>query len=86
MNRHRVNLRQELTATILHEARHVWVHRHNVKLDTALVRNSRLTRRASCDPKAARHQPCMAHIQDERYDLAEADAEAFAQRYKHLFP
>jgi hypothetical protein len=84
-NRHRLNTRQELTATVLHEARHVWVHRNHVRLDASLTRPGVANRRMSCAQDTAGRM-CMGHIQDERYAIPEADAEAFAHRYKHLYP
>jgi hypothetical protein len=90
-NSHRLNTHQELSATILHELHHVWT-----------FRNSDKDPRKRTMPKAApprRAEPlhcqgespggeCTGHVwvQDPRYLVQEAEAEAFAERYKHLLP
>jgi hypothetical protein len=89
VNVHRLNMRQELTATVLHEARHVWAHyRPDRNLYKLRLLNAPSGRRGTpgCDPRRAGLEMCSAHISDERYAAQEADAEAFANRYKTLFP
>jgi hypothetical protein len=89
INAHRLNTRQELAATVLHEIRHVWVHhqpeRNPYKLQL-LNAPSGPREPLGCGVPRIRGEICVAHIRDERYAAEEADAEAFANRYKALFP
>jgi len=82
---HRVNRNLELTATVLHELWHVYSHARSA----SEPRNRRW-------PKAPpiRVEPIRCPgacngpvwLADPRYAAEEADAEAFAERHKHLFP
>lgn len=82
---HRLNRRLELTATVLHELWHVWSHQQSMRQP-----------RQRSWPKAApaRVEPmrcpdgCTGPIwlTDPRYAAEEDEAEAFAERYKHLLP
>jgi hypothetical protein len=91
VNRHRLNLEQELTATVLHEAWHVWDIRRR-QLAGAL-HTYPASGYGRCVPD--RH-PQMAplyrlscprgYVYDALYRKnEEADAEAFATRFRHLF-
>jgi hypothetical protein len=89
INAHRLNTRQELAATVLHEIRHVWIHHqpeHNPYKLQLLNAPSGPREPPGCGTPRVRGEICVAHIRDERYAAEEADAEAFANRYKALFP
>lgn len=89
INVHRLNQRNELTATVLHELRHVWTHyrpsAHPYK-QKLLAAPSGQRELQGCPPGRDRVEMCSIHIRDERYAAQEADAEAFANKYKDLFP
>lgn len=93
LNRHRLNTHQELAATILHEAWHVWDLQHHhraaarpISLQSGYGRcipnqphetDKRLLYQLSCPP---------GYAYDALYlNDMEAKAEAFAARYRHLF-
>lgn len=82
MNMHRFDHDHELTATILHEARHVWVYRNPERAGLTRVFNPRRGSRSRCDADGtARCVP--GFVFDAAVIRAhEADAESFAQRYK----
>lgn len=91
-NSHRLNTHQELSATILHELHHVLVFRNSAK-DPRRRKMPKAAppRRAEplhCQGETPGSDDCSGHVwvQDPRYLLQEADAEAFAERYKHLLP
>lgn len=85
VNAHRLNWNQELTATVLHEARHVWAKRHRIRPDPGVVRRYlRQWDLQACGPQ--RKNGCTEVLRDRRYLAGEADAEDFAQRYEHLVP
>lgn len=86
-NDHRLNSNFELTATILHEARHVWQRRQGMMSKKAL-KNAPLTRNTGfqgCERTAGN---CFTQyvIGAGHPKHLEDDAEAFANRYKSLFP
>jgi hypothetical protein len=82
---HRINRGLELTATVLHELWHVWSHEGSAQ-------DSRKRRLRKTPPLHVEPIPCPYGCQgpiwlaDPRYEAEEDDAEAFAERYKHLFP
>ncbi|MGH8562215.1 MAG: hypothetical protein ACRES4_09640 [Nevskiales bacterium] len=89
VNAHRVNLGHELTATVLHEIRHVWVHDQPVRnpyKQKLLNAPSGQRESLGCQGPRKKGEMCAIHIRDERYAAQEADAEAFANKYKSLFP
>lgn len=89
INVHRLNRRNELAATVLHEMRHVWTHHrpgaHAYKRKLLAAPSGQREPQA-CPPGHGRTEICSVHIRDERYAAQEADAEAFANKYKDLFP
>ena len=89
INAHRLNMRQELAATVLHEIRHVWVHyqpEHSPYKQKLLSAPSGQREPSACKMRRSTDEMCAVHIRDERYAAQEADAEAFANKYKALFP
>lgn len=86
VNAHRLNANRELSATVLHEAYHVWQHRHpeSSLAGRRLLKAAKGGRPASPCAQAG----CVEHLwlPDPRYGAQEAAAEAFAETYKHLFP
>lgn len=91
-NSHRLNTHQELSATILHELHHVLVF-HNSARDPRQRKMPKAAppRRAEplhCLGAIQGSDDCSGHVwvQDPRYLVQEAEAEAFAERYKHLLP
>jgi hypothetical protein len=89
VNAHRLNARQELAATVLHEIRHVWVHyqpARNPYKQKLLNAPSGQREGTGCEMQRRDDEMCSVHIRDERYAAQEADAEAFANKYKDLFP
>jgi len=86
VNAHRTNLNHELTATVLHEARHVWVHQNPDAAALPRVFHQGRTQAGRC-AVGSRGQCVTGYVFDGRFMWAhEEDAETFAQRYKHLFP
>lgn len=81
-NMHRFNRDNELTATVLHEARHVWVYRNPERTGLSRVFNPRRGSRSRCDADGTAR--CMPGFVFEAAMVRahEADAEAFARRYK----
>jgi hypothetical protein len=89
VNAHRLNMRQELAATVLHEIRHVWAHyqpERNPYKQKLLHAPSGQREPPGCELQRRSGETCSMHIRDERYAAQEADAEAFANKYKDLFP
>lgn len=91
-NSHRLNTNQELSATILHELHHVWAYRSSAQdprqRKMPKVAAPRRAEPLHCQGKSPGSDDCTGHVwvQDPRYLVQEADAEAFAERYKHLLP
>lgn len=89
-NTHRLNERQQLAATILHEMRHLWVHdqpEDNPFKQRLLNAPRGVPQPIVCLEEQTRPgEMCSVHIRDERYAAQELDAEAFAERYRMLFP
>ncbi len=90
VNGHRLNADQLLSATLLHEARHAWVLRRpwwHWRRWWVWA-----TRRTSDHGPERAPSPLPGNdvgtwfVQDSRYAPEEADAEAFADRYKSQFP
>ncbi|GEM_PF-2603000 len=85
-NDHRLNTHQELTATLLHEARHVWQRRQGMmaqgREDTVFARN---TGKPGCERT---QNDCFTQyvVGNPHSAYLEEDAELFANRYKGLFP
>lgn len=82
VNTHRTNMNGELAATILHEARHVWVYRHPDLARLPLVYSPGRSIRADC--RARNMQDCRARfsLNEAAVAVHEKDAETFAERYK----
>jgi len=79
---HRTNMDKELAATILHEARHVWVYRHADQVDLPRVYSP--SRNGSINCRQNELQDCVpdSELNIEAVQAHENDAEAFAQQYK----
>lgn len=89
VNAHRLNMRQELAATVLHEMRHVWIHHEperNPYKQAMLSAPSGQREAPHCGMGRTGTESCSVHIRDERFAAQEADAEAFANKHKHRFP
>lgn len=89
VNAHRINQDFELTATILHEARHAWVYKNPTKayLISPALQDLRTGIGYRCKFDEDQEGCNTGYLHDPRYSEAhEQDAEAFATRYKHLFP
>lgn len=85
LDSHRLNRGRELTATLLHELWHVSSHARSM---TASGTRRWLKRPAhEVEPIPCPHG-CAGPVwlADARYAAEEDDAEAFAERYKHLLP
>lgn len=80
LNAHRTDLGQELAATILHAARHVWVYRHLES--SGLPRVFSRSGSAKCRKNALPGCAAEAAMDLDAIQAHEADAEGFAQRYK----
>ena len=94
LNRHRLNTRQELAATVLHEAWHVWdLHQHRFETARYKYPRSGYGRCIPWDPKRTSDKQPLYQLScppGYAYDALylndmEAKAEAFASRYRHLF-
>lgn len=86
VNTHRFNMDHELSATLLHEARHVWVYKHPDRALLPRIVDLNPMSRARC--RAAGGGVCSGGYGFDDYPLEayESDAEAFAQRYKDRLP
>ncbi len=85
LDSHRINRHRELTATVLHELHHVWRY----ATSATDPRQRRLTKAPPLQvAPIACPSGCTGPVvlADQRYAADEADAEAFAERYKHLLP
>ncbi len=91
VNRHRLNVEHELTATLLHEAWHVWdIHRRQL---SGSLRGYPASGYGRCVPDTQPQTTPLYRLSCPRgyvYDALyrkneEAQAEAFAMRHRHLF-
>jgi hypothetical protein len=83
---HRLNRGFELSATVLHEVWHAWSYRQ------AAAQPTGKRRWPKSPPRPLDMIPCPngcvgpVWLADPRYEAEEDEAEAFADRFKHLFP
>lgn len=82
MNMHRFDYEQGLTATILHEARHVWAYRHPARAGLPRILDELRGGRARCQRVSPAGCPDRLRFQAGVIQRHETDAEAFAQRHK----